>query len=202
MSQPPNDYPPRRRHGPPPVIQQPSRAPDRFRQGHDAWHDYSQPPQAQYPPTQPQYGPPPQYGTPPQYAGNYPQQTYPPQNYPPAPAHHGAPPPKRHRRRVFLWVFLAIQAIFLIWIITGAVSTGHTEPSAAQMAQYCGNGPNSVLALYSSKADCMAHYSRVLSDAAGTGRGLGIALIVIMWFVVDVILGVSYGVYKLATRNR
>jgi hypothetical protein len=158
------------------------------------------PPQYGYqqkPYQQPQGYPPPGYLPPPEYAGNYPQQTY-----PSAPSHHGTPPKPRKKRRIFLWVFLAIQVLLLIWIIAGAASTGHTEPSAAQMAQYCGHGPNSVLALYKSKADCMAHYSRVLSDAAGTGRGLGIALVVAMWFVVDVILGISYGVYKLATRNR
>jgi len=109
-------------------------------------------------------------------------------------------PAPRKKRRVFLWFFLAIQLIFLVWIIVGAASAGHTEPSATQMAQYCGHGPDSVLALYKSKADCTAHYSRVLSDAAGAGRGIGVALVVIVWIVVDFLLGVVYGIYRLAKR--
>jgi len=194
MSQPPNDYPPRRRHGPPPVIQQPSRAPDRFRQGNDAWHDYSQPPQAQYPPTQPQYGPPPQYGTQPQYAGNYPQQTY-----PPAPAHHGAPPRQRRKRRIFLWVFLAIQAIFILWLVVG-IATVHTGATQAQLASGCYN--HNWYPLFKSQADCVQHYGGALNDAGTAGKAIGIGLVIAFWCVVDVILGVSYGVYKLATRNR
>jgi hypothetical protein len=34
------------------------------------------------------------------------------------------------------------------------------------------------------------------------GKGVAIALIVALWVALDVILGISYGVYRLATRNR
>lgn len=33
-----------------------------------------------------------------------------------------ATPTPRKKRRVFLWVFLVIQVLFLIWIIAGAAS--------------------------------------------------------------------------------
>lgn len=39
-------------------------------------------------------------------------------------------------------------------------------------------------------------------DACDVGTGIGVFIIVTFWVMVDVILGVSYGVYKLATRNR
>jgi hypothetical protein len=135
------------------------------------------------------------------YQQSYQQQPYPQEGYYP---HAGYPPlrPPRKKRRVFMWVFFAVQALFLIWIVAGVVSTGHTAPSAAEMAQYCGTGPKSVLMLYQNKADCMTHYSQVLSDAAGTGRGLGVALIVVFWIVVDFFLGLGYGIYRLATRGR
>jgi hypothetical protein len=109
--------------------------------------------------------------------------------------------PQRRKRRVFLWVFLAIQVIFIIWIITGIAATAHTAPTAAQMAQYCGTGPKSVLALYSSKASCMTHYSQALSDAAGAGRGIGVAAVVLFWCVVDFLVGGGYAIYRLARRH-
>src|SRR6185312_11626421 len=34
----------------------------------------------------------------------------------------------RRKRRVFLWVFLAIQALFVAWLVTG-LATVHTGPS-------------------------------------------------------------------------
>jgi hypothetical protein len=113
-----------------------------------------------------------------------------------------ASPPPRKKRRVFMWIFFALQALFLLWIIVGVVSTGHTAPSAAEMAQYCSPGPRSVLALYSSKADCLREYSHVLSDAAGAGRGIGVAVIVVLWIVVDFFTGLGYAIYRLASRNR
>lgn len=111
--------------------------------------------------------------------------------------------PPRRKRRVFIWVFLAIQALFIIWLIAGIASTGHTAPSAAELAQYCSaSGSKSVLALYKSVTDCKVHYGALLSDAAGTGRGIGVALVVVLWCVVDFLTGITYAIYRLATRNR
>ncbi len=39
----------------------------------------------------------------------------------PSPYRPGQPPPTK-RHRVFLWVFLAIQVIFLTWVISAGVS--------------------------------------------------------------------------------
>ena len=86
-------------------------------------------------------------------------------------------PPKK-KRRIFPWVFLAIQVIFLIWIIAG----GH---SAATDTSHCGT---------LSAADC--------KTAAQAGAGIGVALIVILWCVVDVILGITYMIFRLSSRRR
>lgn len=96
------------------------------------------------------------------------------QPYPP-----GAIPPPRKRRRIFLWVFLAIQALFVIWVIAGAAS-GHSA------AVNCHDQ-------YLTHAQC--------ASATNTGTAIGVGLIIVFWAVVDVILGVSYGVWKLAARR-
>jgi hypothetical protein len=55
---------------------------------------------------------------------------------------HGAPPqgyahpatrPPRKKRRVFLWVFLSIQALFILWLVVGLATT-HTGPTHADLA--------------------------------------------------------------------
>ena len=45
--------------------------------------------------------------------------------------------PPRKKRRVFLWVFLAIQVLFIVWIIAGAAS-GNPGVSS-QVTSFCGN---------------------------------------------------------------
>ena len=82
--------------------------------------------------------------------------------------------PPRKKRHVFLWIFLAIQVLFIIWLITGGASADHG-------VTHC-TGP-----------DC--------KGATEAGSAIGIGLIIVFWMVVDVILGVTYGVYKLATRR-
>ena len=127
--------------------------------------------------------------------------------YPPPPENYGyqqgwqqppAAPPKK-KRRVFMWVFFAIQAIFIIWIITGIASHGTGPTAAAQAAHQCANG--GWQPLFKSQADCVKHYSVALNDAANTGKGLGVALIVVFWVVVDFFLGIGYGIYRLASRR-
>jgi hypothetical protein len=46
----------------------------------------------------------------------------------PSPHRPGQPPPRK-RQRVFLWVFLAIQVIFLGWVIYAGVSLPQSGPS-------------------------------------------------------------------------
>jgi hypothetical protein len=88
-----------------------------------------------------------------------------------------APKPKR-RRRVFLWVFLAIQVIFLIWIIAG-VHGATTAPT-----------------------DCGVLDAQTCQSATDAGAAIGAGLIIGLWVAVDIIVGGSYAVYRLSTRNR
>ena len=161
-------------------------------------------PGAQYPPqqgpvpaqfTQQQTGPA-AYQPPPGYP---PQQAGPPPGYPPQPSQWGTPPPPaqaRRKRRVFLWVFLAIQALFVIWIISALAAKGPSIP--VQVAQAC-NGQN-WSPLFKSHQDCVTHFGGAMNDATNIGKGLGVALIVLIWVVLDFFLGLGYGIYKLATR--
>jgi hypothetical protein len=144
---------------------------------------YSQPvqPGPGYPPPQPGY--------------QQPQPGY----WPPAAYQQPPPQPLRRKRRVFLWVFLGIQVIFVIWIISAA-ATVHTGATQAQLASGCYN--HHWWPLFKSQADCVTHYGGALNDAGTAGKAIGIGLVVLFWCVVDVILGVTYGVYKLATRGR
>jgi hypothetical protein len=185
------------------------------------WQDTSYQGQPSYPPQQPYGQQPPftpaaRYGTPsgqPAYQGQpqYPPQPYGADRYPPGqPAYAQQPfPPQgynlhsyqeapRKRRRVFLWVFLAIQALFLIWIIAGVASKPGGPTVAQQVAQQCSNG--GWQGLFKSQADCTKHYAVALNDATDTGKGIGVAIIVALWVAVDVILGIGYGIYRLARR--
>jgi hypothetical protein len=169
-----------------------------------------QPPYGEQP-SRPSFTPEPQYAPPPSeppYRGQ-PYQGQPP--YPPEPdgqepypsqghrqqSHRRKPPRARKRRRVFLWVFLAIQALFLIWIIV-AVATVHTGPTQAQLAQGCYH--HNWYPLFKSQADCVQHYGGALNDAGTAGKAIGVGIVIAFWAVVDVILGISYGIYRLARR--
>jgi hypothetical protein len=80
---------------------------------------------------------------------------------------------RRKKRHVFLWFFLAIQALFIIWVITGIASgTTHCHGQGAQLCR----------------------------DASHTGTAIGVGLIFVSWAVVDFILGICYAIYRLAKR--
>jgi hypothetical protein len=111
-----------------------------------------------------------------------------------------APQPPRKRRRIYLWIFLAIQVIFLIWVIAGAhTGAGNGAQAHAQALSYCGSG--GWQPLYTSYADCVTHYGNALSDAGNAGTAIGVGLVIALWAIADIILGISYGVYRLATRR-
>lgn len=78
--------------------------------------------------------------------------------------------PVKTKRHIFRWVFLAIQVLFLVWIITGVTAEG---PACA---------PN-----LSAEA-CQA--------AQGIGTGIGVALIIGLWIAVDLILGITYLIFR------
>ena len=80
--------------------------------------------------------------------------------------------PTRKKRHIFRWVFLAIQVLFLIWIIAGT----------------SGNADN-----------CDGKTGQALDACqAGTavGTGIGVALIIGLWVAVDVILGIGYLIFR------
>ena len=100
----------------------------------------------------------------------------------------------RHRARQ---VFLAIQAVFLIWVITGAASKG--PATGAQVAQLCsGTGWQG---LYSSYSACVKGNASLLAGASDTGKAIGVGLIVVIWVVVDFLVALTYGIYRLARRS-
>lgn len=154
------------------------------------------------PPAEPRYQPAPQpqpgFSPSPYPQQPRPQQYQPPQYAPPRQQQWQQPaPPRKHR--VFLWVFLGIQVIFLIWIIAGAASHPAGPTAAQQAAQQCAN--NGWYPLFKSQADCQVHYTHGLTEAGNVGKGLGVALIVVFWMVVDFFLGLGYGIYRLASRR-
>ena len=95
------------------------------------------------------------------------------------------------RHRVFLWVFLALQAVFIIWLVVGIASTGGSI-NASVVAQ-C---HDQAASMGMTQAQCVSF----LGGAAKTGTTIGAAAIVIVWIVVDFLVGLTYGIYRLARR--
>jgi hypothetical protein len=87
-----------------------------------------------------------------------------------------SPPPvlPRKRRRVFMWVFIAVQVIFLLWTIVG-VATAPVDPEC------------------DFNADCQ-------SEVDG-GAAIGVGMILVLWTAVDLILGIVYIIVR-AIRDR
>ncbi|MFE0204593.1 hypothetical protein [Streptomyces sp. NPDC058985] len=89
------------------------------------------------------------------------------------------PAPKK-RRRVFLWVFLAVQILFLIWVVSGAAS-GSGAPAE------CRGRTGDDLAL--------------CEDASDVGTAIGVGLAIALWAAADLILGITWFVFRLAGRR-
>ena len=88
------------------------------------------------------------------------------------PATAGQP---RRRRRVFMWVFLAIQAVFVAWIVTG---------------------------LTASPPACHGLDASGCASASDVGHGVALAAQVAAWVTVDFILGVTWAVVRFSRRSR
>ena len=82
--------------------------------------------------------------------------------------------PVKKKKRIFMWVFLAVQALFLIWIISGIAGT--------------------------SNSSCQGLDQKSCEAATAVGAGIGVALIIGLWIAVDFILGVSYLIVRAARR--
>lgn len=99
-----------------------------------------------------------------------------PRPEPPPPA-----PKTRKPRRIFLWIFLAVQVIFLVWVIVGASSGAGTPKECrgltGQDLQNC-------------------------KDASHVGTTIGVGLVIGLWAAVDIILGITYFIYRLSRRGR
>lgn len=85
-------------------------------------------------------------------------------------------PVEKKHHHIFRWVFLAIQLVFLIWIIAGVASVG------------------------SSPADCGTLTAEQCNAATGIGATIGAGLIVAFWLAVDFILGITYMIFHWSRR--
>lgn len=92
------------------------------------------------------------------------------------PSHSQAAPPAKKKRRIFMWFFLALQALFIIWIISAIAGAGG-DPS-----------------------DCGSLSKETCNDAEAVGTGIGVAFIFVIWIVVDFLLFIPWVVIKLARR--
>ena len=99
---------------------------------------------------------------------------YPAADYQPQPQMPAQPAKKKHH--IFRWFFLALQALFILWIVTGANATKH--------------GTN-----------CGTLSQTTCDQAAHVGGGIGIALIIIVWFIVDVVVLLARMAVLLSRRN-
>jgi hypothetical protein len=85
------------------------------------------------------------------------------------------PAPPKKRRHIFRWVFLAIQALFLAWVIGGASSSSGTPKSCAGLA---------------------GQALTTCQDAGHLGTTLGVAVVVFFWLAVDVILALVWLIFR------
>ncbi|TDC81540.1 hypothetical protein [Actinomadura sp. 7K507] len=75
---------------------------------------------------------------------------------------------RRKKHRIFPWIFLAIQILFLVWVIVGASSGGSCPPDQ--------------------------------QGACEAGTAIGVGLVIAFWVAVDIILALTYLVFRLFRR--
>jgi hypothetical protein len=84
----------------------------------------------------------------------------------------------RKRKRIFMWTFIAIQVIFLIWVISGAASAGQ------DVNNYC-----------NPTGDQTCH------DAYTVGASAGFLMVMVVWAITDFILGIGRLIVVLSRRH-
>ena len=82
------------------------------------------------------------------------------------------------RFRIFTWIILAINALFLVWIIVGAAS----RPAATNTT-------------------CNSLDLQTCQAASDVGTAIGVGLIIGLWVAADVILGILWLITKPKTRD-
>ena len=93
-------------------------------------------------------------------------------NYPSGYVQQQAPPAKK-KVRVFTWIIVAINLLFLVWMIFGIAGVANSSCQAGMTQQNC--------------------------DAAkAIGGGVGAILIIFLWVAADIILGIIW----LVTRKK
>ncbi|WP_432001254.1 hypothetical protein [Streptomyces sioyaensis] len=90
------------------------------------------------------------------------------------------PPAPKKPRRVFMWTFLAVQALFLVWVITGAASGGSDDSLCQGLT---------------------GQDYQTCVDAGTAGTALGVGLIIAFWAAVDIIMVGTWAVVRLARRR-
>lgn len=95
------------------------------------------------------------------------------------PEHHTTEPPAKKKKRIFMWVVLAVQALFIAWIAAGLAGSGSDDTCAGKTG------------------DALA----LCQDAAAVGTGIGVFLIIGLWFAVNAFLLVGYGLFRLSARR-
>jgi hypothetical protein len=103
-------------------------------------------------------------------------------------------------RHLFLYFFLAVQALFLAWVITGTSSASGNEAQAhAQAVHDCaGQGWKY---LYNSYGDCVTKLGSDYKTASDAGTGVGVGLLLGLWIALDVLLLLGRVVVLLARRG-
>src|SRR5215831_18546243 len=92
-----------------------------------------------------------------------------------APKQEVTPPkPPRNRHRVFMWFFLALQAIFLAWLIGGIANN----------------------------VGMRTHGSEAAQTGAQMGTTLGFVLVFGVWIGVDFILGIGRLIVLTARKHK
>lgn len=74
------------------------------------------------------------------------------------------------------WLFIALQLIFILWLVTGIASTSHHATGCEQLSQH------------------------TCDSAYNAGRAIGAFLIVFLWVAVDVIIGVCVFIVRRTRR--
>lgn len=96
------------------------------------------------------------------------------------PASGLADKPKK-RKRIFMWFFLAVQALFIVWLIAGAMQPGASEACKGIITSE-----------FYTQDDCETAYA--------AGQGIGFIAILGIWAVVDFLLVLTWAVIRLARR--